>query len=213
MKLLRDPVSLYRRSFRPVQAENTVFHGSFSSGTECARRAHLRTLPALGRRRAPGHRDDKCPEFSGRKGLPRLPELVARRRDDGWRPSDPGQNIHRPERRICTMDPGLSVVHVLVVLGGLWGAKADVIISSSPHLFVAYAGCAHAFMRRVPHVIEVRDLCPSLLENAGLRRGLVYRFLEGTELMLYRRSARSSRCRRGSRMISSPGASLDKRLT
>ena len=69
--------------------------------------------------------------------------------------------------------------------------RPDVIISSSPHLFVAYAGCAHAFMRRVPHVIEVRDLWPaSLLENAGLRRGLVYRFLEGTELMLYRRSAR-----------------------
>ena len=69
--------------------------------------------------------------------------------------------------------------------------KPDVIISSSPHLFVAYAGCFHAFIRRVPHVIEVRDLWPaSLLENAGLRRGLVYRFLEGTELMLYRRSAR-----------------------
>ena len=36
--------------------------------------------------------------------------------------------------------------------------RPDVIISSSPHLFVAYAGCAHAFMWRVPHVIEVRDL-------------------------------------------------------
>jgi putative colanic acid biosynthesis glycosyltransferase WcaI len=69
--------------------------------------------------------------------------------------------------------------------------KPDVVISSSPHLFVAYAGCFHALLRRVPHVIEVRDLWPaSLLENAGLRRGLVYRFLEATELMLYRRSRR-----------------------
>jgi putative colanic acid biosynthesis glycosyltransferase WcaI len=69
--------------------------------------------------------------------------------------------------------------------------KPDVIISSSPHLFVAYAGCLHAILRRIPHVIEVRDLWPaSLLENAGIRPGLTYRILERSELMLYRRSAR-----------------------
>lgn len=69
--------------------------------------------------------------------------------------------------------------------------RPDVVISTSPHLFVAAAGVAYALLRRVPHVFEIRDLWPaSIASTAGLRPGLIYRLLERWELWLYRRSTR-----------------------
>lgn len=69
--------------------------------------------------------------------------------------------------------------------------RPDVIVSTSPHLFVAISGVLHARLRRVPHVFELRDLWPATIAaNTGVRRGLVYRTLEAIELWLYRRSAR-----------------------
>jgi colanic acid biosynthesis glycosyl transferase WcaI len=69
--------------------------------------------------------------------------------------------------------------------------RPDVIISTSPHLFAAAGGCAHARFRGVPHVFELRDLWPaSIAVNTGVKRGLVYRLLEALELALYRNSRR-----------------------
>jgi putative colanic acid biosynthesis glycosyltransferase WcaI len=68
--------------------------------------------------------------------------------------------------------------------------RPDVIISTSPHLFIAVAGVVHGGLRRVPHVMEVRDLWPATIAATGsMRKGWVYRRLESLELWLYRKSA------------------------
>jgi colanic acid biosynthesis glycosyl transferase WcaI len=71
-------------------------------------------------------------------------------------------------------------------------ARPDVIISTSPHLFVPLAGVLHACLRRVPHVFEIRDLWPASIAATealhGASRSL--RLLERLELFLYRHSAR-----------------------
>jgi colanic acid biosynthesis glycosyl transferase WcaI len=70
--------------------------------------------------------------------------------------------------------------------------RPDVIISTSPHIFVPAAGVFHAMLRRVPHVFEIRDLWPASIAatNALGRASRVLRALERLELFLYRRSAR-----------------------
>lgn len=70
-------------------------------------------------------------------------------------------------------------------------SRPDVVISTSPHLFVPVAGLAMAWLRRVPHVMEVRDLWPaSIAATTNLKKGRLYRMLERLELFLYRKSAR-----------------------
>jgi colanic acid biosynthesis glycosyl transferase WcaI len=70
-------------------------------------------------------------------------------------------------------------------------ARPDVVVSTSPHLFIAVAGAVHALLRRLPHVMEVRDLWPATIAATGsMGRGTVYRMLERLELWLYRRSER-----------------------
>jgi len=69
--------------------------------------------------------------------------------------------------------------------------RPDVVISSSPHLFVPVAGVLFSKWRRVPHVFELRDLWPATIAaNTGLRAGRALRYLERLELWLYRQSAR-----------------------
>jgi colanic acid biosynthesis glycosyl transferase WcaI len=74
-----------------------------------------------------------------------------------------------------------------------WGEKRpNVIISTSPHLFVPLAGVLHATLRGVPHVFEIRDLWPaSIAATQALgRASWSLRALEKLELFLYRRSTR-----------------------
>lgn len=74
---------------------------------------------------------------------------------------------------------------------GLRELRPEVVISSSPHLFVAVAGVLLARWRRVPHVFELRDLWPaSIAANTSLRQRRVIRWLERLELWLYRASTR-----------------------
>lgn len=70
--------------------------------------------------------------------------------------------------------------------------RPDVVISTSPHLFVPLAGVLHARVRRVPHVFEIRDLWPASIAatRALAHRARSLRALERLELFLYRRSAR-----------------------
>ena len=73
----------------------------------------------------------------------------------------------------------------------LFEPKPDVVISSSPHLFVGVAGTAFSRLRRVPHVLEVRDLWPASIRATGaMRNETVYRSLEHLELLLYRLARR-----------------------
>ncbi len=85
--------------------------------------------------------------------------------------------------------------YVSYVPGALYFAlreeRPDVVISSSPQLFVAVAGVAYSMFRRVPHVFELRDLWPaSILATSSIKPGPMYRMLERLELFLYRRSRR-----------------------
>jgi glycosyltransferase involved in cell wall biosynthesis len=69
--------------------------------------------------------------------------------------------------------------------------RPDVVISTSPHLFVPMAGVAFSLLRRVPHVFELRDLWPATIAaTSTMQPGRVMRMLEKLELWLYRRSAR-----------------------
>jgi glycosyltransferase involved in cell wall biosynthesis len=67
----------------------------------------------------------------------------------------------------------------------------DVVIASSPTLFSALSGLVIARLRRVPFVLEVRDLWPEAIVDLGLmRRGLVVRLLERLARFLYREADR-----------------------
>ena len=70
--------------------------------------------------------------------------------------------------------------------------RPDVVISTSPHLFVPLAGVLHAGVRALPHVFEIRDLWPASIAatRALTGRSRTLRALERLELFLYRRSAR-----------------------
>ena len=71
-------------------------------------------------------------------------------------------------------------------------SRPDVVISTSPHLFVPLAGVLHAWLRSVPHVFEIRDLWPASIAATEALRGAPFslRMLEKLELFLYRHSAR-----------------------
>jgi len=70
--------------------------------------------------------------------------------------------------------------------------KVDVVIASSPTLFSALSAWLMARVRRVPFVLEVRDLWPDAIVDLGLmRRGsLTVRILESLALWLYHQAAR-----------------------
>jgi len=74
----------------------------------------------------------------------------------------------------------------------LFERQPEVVISTSPHIFVPVAGVLYSLIKRVPHVIEVRDLWPaSIISVAGNgSKGISYRLLEMLELWLYRKSKR-----------------------
>lgn len=78
------------------------------------------------------------------------------------------------------------------------GARPDVVIGSSPHLFAALAAERLARRWRVPFVLEVRDLWPESLLAVGARRGPFYRALDRIAGHLYRRAARIVVLARGS---------------
>ena len=67
----------------------------------------------------------------------------------------------------------------------------DVVIASSPTLFSALSAWIIARAKRVPFVLEVRDLWPEAIVDLGLMRpGPMVRLLERLAQFLYRRAAR-----------------------
>ena len=51
----------------------------------------------------------------------------------------------------------------------LWLPKADVVIATSPQIFCGYAGVWYKRLRRVPLVIEIRDIWPESMFAVGAR--------------------------------------------
>jgi glycosyltransferase involved in cell wall biosynthesis len=70
---------------------------------------------------------------------------------------------------------------------GLRYGRVDVVYASSPHLLAGLAGWFLARIRRVPLVLEIRDLWPQVLVEMGTLKetSIVYRVLRRLESFLY----------------------------
>jgi len=84
----------------------------------------------------------------------------------------------------------LSFMLTALVFGLPRLGKVDVVLASSPTLFSALSAWVIARLRRVPFVLEVRDLWPEAIVGLGLMRpGPAVRILEGLARFLYRQAA------------------------
>lgn len=78
---------------------------------------------------------------------------------------------------------------VVFFFRGLFKKRPDILIASSPHLFLAFTGWMLAALKRVPFVFEVRDLWPdSLIKMGGLNNKHIIRILTWMENHLYRKA-------------------------
>ena len=85
----------------------------------------------------------------------------------------------------------LSFMLTAVLFGMPRLGKVDVVVASSPTLFSALAALVIARLKRVPFVLEIRDLWPEAIVGLGLMspgRGL--RMLQALARFLYARAAR-----------------------
>ena len=75
---------------------------------------------------------------------------------------------------------------------GLSQRRLSVVYASSPHLLAGLAGLVVAKVRRVPFILEIRDLWPHILVHMGQisEKSPVYRALTLLENLLYRHAAR-----------------------
>jgi glycosyltransferase involved in cell wall biosynthesis len=70
---------------------------------------------------------------------------------------------------------------------GLWVKKPDVVIATSPQFFCGWAGVLVQFFRRLPFVLEIRDIWPESITAVGaMKRGFAVRVLEWLEKKMYR---------------------------
>lgn len=81
---------------------------------------------------------------------------------------------------------------VTSLAAGLRLRGVDLVYASSPHLLAGLSGWAVARLRRVPLVLEVRDLWPDVLVDMGTltTSSPVYKVLRHLEHFLYRQAAR-----------------------
>jgi glycosyltransferase involved in cell wall biosynthesis len=85
----------------------------------------------------------------------------------------------------------LSFMLTAVLFGLPRLGHVDIVIATSPTLFAALAGLLVASLKRVPFVLEVRDLWPEAVLALGLLRpGLTVNVLRRLAMLLYRRAAR-----------------------
>lgn len=71
-------------------------------------------------------------------------------------------------------------------LAGLF-VKADVIVATSPQFFTALSGRTLSFWKRIPWIMEVRDLWPESIKTVGaMKDNLFIRYFEWEEMRCYR---------------------------
>lgn len=64
--------------------------------------------------------------------------------------------------------------------------RPDIVIATSPQFFCGWAGVLSSFFRRVPFILEIRDLWPeSIVAVGAMRESRVVRILEWLEKMMY----------------------------
>lgn len=74
---------------------------------------------------------------------------------------------------------------------GLLVRRPDVIVATSPQFFCGWAGVLVGLVRRVPVVLEVRDVWPASIEAVGAMRSRpLLRFLVLLEQLMYRLASR-----------------------
>jgi len=75
-------------------------------------------------------------------------------------------------------------------VAGIRERGVDVVYASSPHLLAGVAGWALARLKRVPLIIEVRDLWPQVLVDMGQlsKSSPLFRVLKGIERFLFRQA-------------------------
>jgi len=71
-------------------------------------------------------------------------------------------------------------------LAGLFVRRPDVVIATSPQFFCGWAGVLVSTLRRLPFVLEIRDLWPeSILAVGAIMNPRIIRLLEWLELRMY----------------------------
>lgn len=69
---------------------------------------------------------------------------------------------------------------------GLFLPKPDIMVATSPQFFCGIAGMLLAKIRRIPRILEIRDIWPESIEAVGaLKKSLLTRMLEAIELWMY----------------------------
>lgn len=69
---------------------------------------------------------------------------------------------------------------------GLFLPKPDILVATSPQFFCGIAGMLLAKLRRIPRILEIRDIWPESIEAVGaLKKSLLTRMLEAIELWMY----------------------------
>lgn len=109
-----------------------------------------------------------------------------------------GINVHRgwsyitPNKGLVKKAMGhISFFPSALILSGRHLDNPDVVIGSSPTLFAAMAAAAIGIKRKVPFIMEIRDLWPAIFVELGiLKNPLIIRMLEHLELALYRQATR-----------------------
>lgn len=75
------------------------------------------------------------------------------------------------------------------VSAGAFLKKPDVLICTSPQFFCGLAGVLLGRLRRVPTVLEIRDIWPESIEAVGaMRKSFLTRMLERLERWMYRKA-------------------------
>jgi colanic acid biosynthesis glycosyl transferase WcaI len=73
------------------------------------------------------------------------------------------------------------------ILAGLWQKKPDVVVATTPQLFVGLTGYFLKVLRRIPFVLEVADIWPASIVGVGaMHKNKLIQMLEKLELFLYR---------------------------
>ncbi len=68
-----------------------------------------------------------------------------------------------------------------------WFVKTDVIVATSPQFFTALSGRALSWFRRIPWIMEVRDLWPESIKAVGaVKQSLFIRYFEWEEFRCYK---------------------------
>lgn len=77
------------------------------------------------------------------------------------------------------------------LLGSVFKSKPDVIIASSPPLFLGLSGYFLSRIKRVPYIFEVRDIWPQQAVDLGmLRNTRIIQAMEMLEFFLYKKAAK-----------------------